>query len=214
MQFKRLVYSKKDIDAPPGYKWILSPYKLIAWLIFSAVLLFFIYALMRPDTQEFLRESVMWAIIGLVFTAIAILIFTFVRGMKTKLKGYLIALVFIVLVYVILGWVINYTLGWDFNYGYGSWVLMLVLAGFHKIDEKLDFRDVMYAIFVVGAIIGGNIPFGEGGSSALDRLSWMIQKLFYYISMLDLDKLKVIPPSQNSSFLTNIYKYLWYIVVC
>ncbi|RLC74117.1 MAG: hypothetical protein DRI61_17185 [Chloroflexi bacterium] len=203
MRWQRLFFTKKDIDAPPGYKWVLSPYKLFGWLIGIAVLLFIIYALLRSDTEEFLRESLVWGMIGLVVVAIFILIFGFTKKMKDKMKGYLIALTIIGLIYFILSALMNYVFGISFNYGYGAWILMLTLAGFHQIDGKLDFRDVLYGCFIIISIIGANLPFGPNGKSILDNLTWLVSRIFQILSDLDFSRL---PTGNFTKSITNIFK--------
>jgi len=175
---------KKDVDYAPGYVWNFNYKKFAGWLIFLAIILFFAYAFMRPDTEEFLRTALVYAMISLIVIAIITIIYGATRSAYSKLKGFLIAWVLIFVTYITLGWIMKYTFNLNFNYGYGAWVLMLTLAGFHKIDGKLDSRDVFYAMVVVISIIGANIPFGVGGTTVLDMFTNIINKVFQIIGIL------------------------------
>ena len=179
---KKLLYTKKLSDSEEGYVWKLSPYKLVFWLVLFAVLLFVAYAFMREDTTDFLKECLVYAMIGLIVVAIFILLYGAGKAIKTKLQGYIIALTFIFLTYVVLGVIMNFIFNISFNYGYGAWILMLTLAGFHKIDGVLDRRDVFYACMCILAIIGANLPWAFGGKSILDVLTYIVKKIASFIS--------------------------------
>ena len=176
--------NKKDIDREPGYEWIFSYKKFAGWLIFISAVLFFVYAMMRSDTESFLRTFLVYAMISLIVVAIFTIVYGATKGAYAKLKGFLIAWVLIFVTYLVLGWIMQYAFNINFNYGYGAWVLMLTLAGFHKIDGKIDSRDVFYAMVVVIAIIGANIPFGVGGHTVLDVFTEIVEKIFSFIGIL------------------------------
>ena len=175
---------KKDVDYEPGYVWKFNYKKFAGLLIFFAIILFIAYAFMRSDTGDFLRTALVYAIIGLIAFAIAFIVFGAAKAAYTKLKGYFIAVILVFAIYVVLGYIMDYALNLQFSYNYGAWVLILTLAGFHKIDGKFDSRDVFYGVFVFLAIIFANLPLGVGGKTPLQVLTYLVNKVFQIIGIL------------------------------
>ena len=194
---------KRDIDREPGFEWRINPKKVAGVLVSTAILLFFIYALMRKDTGDFLRTALVYAIIGLIAFAIVFIVFGAAKAAYAKLKGYFIAVILVFAIYVILGYIMDYALNMKFSYNYGAWILILTLAGFHKIDGKFDSRDVFYGVFVFLAVIFANLPLGIGGKTPLQVLTYLINKIFSLIGVI---KTHQIPFWNETKGLLRFYK--------
>jgi hypothetical protein len=185
-QFTKLLYNKKIVDTPTGAiaEWRLSPWKLFFLLLGTAICLTVLYAfLFAEDTYTFLGTLVFYSIVLLVALAVTYITANSAIKAKSRIQGFLIAFILIIVVYWALGSLLGYFKIMEFHMGgYALWLIITSLAymGAKRLDGNLDRNDIGFALLVLIVLLGANVPITENGGF-LASLDALIRNIFSFI---------------------------------
>lgn len=183
-QLKKLIYTKHITDE--GVKWKFSVPKFSILILFALIVLTLIYGMMQPDTQKFFGDLVVYGLIGLAIFWVLLLVYHMARKSSKWIKGYFIAFILLIFAYAVLAIIAPYISNAldsqpplkvnAFHFGLSTWLLLALLSSIHQVDGKLDRKDVLVAMFAIGAIIGTNLAIFSGDSllEKFDRIPNLI----------------------------------------
>ena len=178
-QTKKLLYNKRFIDNGSGEtiaEWKLSPLKVFGVLIAVAITLTVVYAYFFTENPgDFMGNLLFYSIIILVVIAILWITANTAMKAKSRIQGFLIAFILILVFY----WALSVVFG-HFNIltfhmeGYALWIIISALAfmGTKRLDGNLDRNDVFFGLLVFIVLVGANIPINNnmGFLANLDNL--------------------------------------------
>lgn len=179
-QFKKLFFNKTFSDEY-GVRWRLSTWKVLAWMIAITLIMVVLYSFSVPNQQGYLSNALFYGIMTMIIIMILWLVANLAWKSRKFIYGFIIGFLLIFGFYLLLHGIFFLGLGWKFHYGFSTWIVITILAGWgaNHINGKLERDDVLFGMIVFVAFIVGNYPAFESGGffAQVDKFVAMVSDI-------------------------------------
>ena len=179
-QFKKLFFNKTFSDEY-GVRWKLSTWKVLAWMIAITLIMVVLYSFSVPNQQGYLSNALFYGIMTMIIVMILWLVANLAWKSRKFIYGFIIGFILIFGFYLLLNGIFLVGLGWEFHYGFSTWIVTTILAGWgaNNIDQKLDRKDFFFGMLVFIVFVVGNAPVFESGGffAQVDKFVAMVSDI-------------------------------------